>query len=1314
MQAQQDFVHLTPSDGLSQSSVFQIFQDRKGYIWIGTQDGLNRYDGHEFKVFRNVAEDPASLPGNEIRTMFEDRRGRLWVSTSANGFCEVLRAGAGFRRISAGADGRSLNRLMVHAFEEDTEGRLLIGGREGLYRMNAEGLPEPWLLSANEFVTALLRDRSNRLWVGTAEGRLYCLAPGDPKLRHMTVRWVRPEPSYQRINFLLERADGSIIAGTDGQGAFRWADPEPVFESCVYFPGAMEAQNLMIQAAQAPSGETWIATDAGLLVLPPKGLGPVRQIAAQPDQPGGLKTHATKALCFDSFGNLWVGLWDAGIHVRYAHKSPFGYYGLDEGLPAERVAGVTVSGGDLWAGTCKGLVQIGADHQMQTHFPGADITSVCSWGDTVLFSIWREGIFVYETQTGRRRKYFPQRLSGSSQEFRISSLAFSGDRSIWLGAQSGAVWKLNDRSGSLTEIPQANSGSHVTALCEDARGDLWIGTYNAGIWRFSPDDPRMLQMPFDFGRGRASIDARVNVLYEDRQRRIWAGANGYGLLLYDAEEQVFISYSACKGLPDLTVNSIEQDRRGRLWLASNEGIYMLNPETGVFRNYREEDGLRGKAFMMHASHQDPAGRIVFGGIHGINVFHPDSVRQDSLPPMIQLSGLRLLNRPLPLTSGTYTTPDGLPSLSVSYRQAASVTFEFVALYFRQNNRCRYAFCLEGFDTDWIEVGSQRNATYTNLNPGRYRFRAKAASQDGVWSSGAPLLELTILPPWYRTVWAYLLYAALLLLMLATYGLYVRYRAYMKAQLALKDLEAANARHLDEVKTNFFASISHELRTPLTLILDPVEQMLEDQQIPPARRESLHKVIHHNALRLLRLINQLLDLSKLEAQSYRLAVVRQDIVHFIRDVAGLFEIQAQKQQISLSVASSHPQAIVHFAPDAIEKILYNLIANALKATDAGGSISVELAFLPDASGELKEMELVVRDSGVGIPSSELPLIFQRYHQHQRTVRQQLGTGIGLSLICELVKLHQGHIRVVSEAGEGAAFHVRLPVGAAAFPDDWHTEADASHDPLLRAAPAEAAPAAKPLHLPLPDHRPLLLIVEDQPEMQHYLSAQLSGEFRVLTAKDGAQGWALAIRHIPDLIISDLIMPEMDGSTLCRLVKTNEKTSHIPVILLTSRTVMASRIDGLHNGADDYLTKPFHFRLLLIRIRNLLEQRRQLRALFSRSGSLFSSEIPLAGTDELFLKKAVKLVEDHMEDPGFGVDQLEKALNMSKMQLYRKLVALAGMPGHAFIQQVRLQRAHQLLAQTALTVAEVAYQVGFRDPSYFTKVFKKSFGKLPHDT
>lgn len=1326
--AQDTFRHLTTSDGLSHNTVMDMIEDHRGFLWLGTADGLNRYDGDRFQTFRRSARDTRSLSSNYVNCLLEDRQHRLWVGTNFGGLNQLDSSGVRFIRYLRATNGADLSKASITALAQDGAGFIWAATNgNGLLRIDPVRGQIRQLTRSNgqipsDFIRQLCVDQRGYLWLGNQHGVLARMNLAT--LRFTPIALPRtPAQSPKPIMSIRCDRRGRLWVGTQGSGLFRCEPGQPDFESVFYQPGVAGGVNDARSLYEGADGRFWLGTDDGVIVAEGSDFQRIRHLPHNPTRMGSLSTHATVCVRGDRQGNVWVGTWEGGLNVRFAQPDPFAQYTHQPGQPnsllAQTVSAVAVdSAGNAWVGSTQGLTYVDRKTNTYHHFrhqpgnprslPGNDVTHLHLLSEKVLLvTLWNQGTVWFDPRAGQVRQSLPLLGRGPvcpvgpRLGHRVRLVTRTGE-SGWMEGQTGRLRPAE----RLNDVPQS-----LRTLIQTRDGTRWGGTYGNGLieWPGGGGPPRYHAGERKPGR---LYDDNITCLFEDRRGHLWIGTMN-GLHHYDRRTGRFTLLATDNGLPNDAIMSITQDRAGLLWVATNDGLCRISEAGRVVRTYRREDGLVGNDFTERAVGQSPDGTLFWGGKHGLVTYRPEVVQEAEPPVPVYLTELKLFNRPV-LPGGTQSplTRSLADTRTLTLRHDQSViTFDFAAVVFRSHRNVRYAYRLEGFENAWNYVGAQHSATYTNQNPGTYRFRVKASLTDEFRNAPETVLELTILPPWYRTGWAYGLYALLLTGLLLGMRRLIQIRESYKTSLRAEHLETEKVRELDRLRSGFFTNISHEFRTPLTLILTPLEQFLTDQT-PDSRRPQF-QMMHQNANRLLRLINQLLDLSKLESDSLQPDIRRQDLVGFVRGVAGSFAAQATRQGVTLRIETEPDAFVAWFDSDIVEKVLYNLIANALKFTPDGGPVTVRCRIQHPA--EAPELLLEVDDPGMGISAEHVAHIFERFYQVNGQSRaKKAGTGIGLALARELVELHRGQIRVESQVGVGTVFIVTLPVHAAAFPAAWLSSGPTdSTAACTELAPGEVPPGGESLAMgtTIGAGVPLVLVVEDHDDLRQYLAHCLGRQYRVLTACNGREALAQARTELPDLVVSDWLMPDMDGVQLCQALKTDERTSHVPIILLTSRSSTESKVEGLGAGVDDYVTKPFNLDVLLSRAQNLITGRRLLRAKYSRMLTLQPGEVVVESTEELFLRKVITLIETHLADPDLDVQRLERELALSNTQLYRKLKALTGKGGNELIRTFRLHRAAQLLQAGGRQVAEVAYAVGFNDPNYFIRAFRKEFGTSP---
>jgi signal transduction histidine kinase/ligand-binding sensor domain-containing protein/AraC-like DNA-binding protein len=1315
-------------EGLSNNIVEAVTQDRQGFIWIGTGNGLNRFDGHNFVVYRKTA-DTTSLSDNSVTSLLVDGGGFLWVGTD-----------------------RGLNR-----FDPAT----------GRFARYAHDPANPSSLS-NDQIRSMAEDRAGDLWVGTDRGL--------NRLDRRTGTWTRfstdcrgsSRPGDNIVNAILEDRQGGLWIGTGnlltaGGGLKRVDKSSGKVVHCGRSPGV--PNEWVTALLEDRSGTLWVGTDAIGVDRFDRATGSFLHTALPDERTSGFGIRAVKAILEDSSGVIWIGTWGAGLFRYDRQAESFSRDAFESSITASLSSPLITTlcldrTGLLWVGTQLGGVNTVATKPfLHWHTLGGSL-KIGSRVDA-LHEDRQGGLWIASVDGGLQR-YDPRtgRASQLRRDVLVNSICEDSSGIIWYSAFT-SVMKYDPRKGMQEVVWRVPSREHTSEYIDDifrdSEGYFWVGT-SSSLYRIGRDMREYVCLVHDTSitRDIAGTCGGGERITEDRSGNIWSTGK-WGLSRFDRKTQtlrlfahddndstslsadflfaLFVDGSgtlwvgALNGLNRLrstdttfdrfypegvggnrAIFQILQDERGFLWLTSQQGIYRFDPSTGKFTLFDQADGLGDMREWSTASTRMKSGEFLFGTATGVVGFQPDSVRHSTLVPPVVVTGITKLNRPVALP----TLPERVGEIVLEPEENV-FSVEFAVLSYDMPEFNHYAYFLEGFDRGWIYCGNKREARYTHLDPGDYTFRVKGASHDGVWNEVGASLHVVVLSPWWKTTWAYGLYLLALVGLAAIVRRSEIGRLRLRHQVRLKQLESDKQKDVEQLKSRFFANISHELRTPLTLILGPVEKLRGEEL-----GESPHRdlgLIQRNARRLLELVNQLLDLSKLEAGSMKLQAAPGNIVGFVKGAAWSFQSSAESKGIALRVEAPQDEVEAYFDSDKMEKILTNLLSNAMKFTPDAGAVNVNVS-LEDVSdsapGDVGWVRIAVADTGIGIREEELAHVFDRFYQvGASTVREQKGTGIGLALTKELVDLHHGTVSVKSEPGKGTEFAVRLRLGRSHLKEDEIFEdlALIGERPFVQPESSEPHEPSTVEVETAESKRAIVLIVEDNADVRAYLREYLVSTYHVLEARDGAEGVETARESIPDLVISDVMMPKMDGYELCRTLKLDERTSHVPVILLTAKAGQENKIEGLETGADDYLTKPFDAKELLVRVRNLIELRWKLRERFSVGQVLKPGEIAVTSIDDTFLRKAMGVVEKGLGDETFSVEDFAREVGMSRSQLHRKLTALTGQSPSDFIRYMRLHRAMELLRKSAGTVSEVAYAVGFSGVSYFTKCFREQFGTLP---
>ena len=1297
---------LLVGDELSQSYVYFTYQDSQGFMWLGTKDGLNRYDGKDVVVYMPNPDDPYALAGNGVMYIYEDRQNRLWVSTR-RGLSVFDRQTSRFYNLQHDPnDPNSLPSNNVNAIVQDEQGFLWVGTADHLVR-----------LTLSDSLSSMV----------TAAGKLTCpiqvFSPNEDFMHYenpafiyptSTKIWIGTDSEIGYLDLSLPLIERRIQAISD----YVNIPNEPTFPLSIYQDSITQSwlgvgRNIAIKCYASRDTKRFIHFRSDNLSMLPIELEDLdREFSKLLEQQNvGINSF------LDNSGVLWLGQTGLDLKKTYFHSSFEGeaIYGMYEDQVGRfwfdfEVEEVGRLKNDLFS----------ADEYPSFVFQHSNTTywalKNTRHGKTLMSFIVKSD--VDGTHRVKNIKYH-----AVENEIVLKGPFFEDrDRNLWV-ATLGGILHIDTLDGTYNHYKYDNAQHWLdatyctTAIHQDQAGVFWLAT-RSGLVRFTPPSTANQSANFKLYNHEANDVNSLGVDYvlaiepdpDNPQHILWLGTHGGGLNRFDKRTQSFTRYTTKDGLPNNVVYGILSDEEGDLWLSTNNGLCLFNPKGGILQHFTEADGLQDSEFNRRAFLKSKNGTMYFGGINGLTSFDPKEVREvgkNPVPPPVVLTELRLNNQrvfPNDSTGILTQTIETTEALVLDYG-CGILSFSFAALEYSNSTANQYAYKLEEYHDDWIYTGTTHQAVLPNLPPGYYTFRVKASNNDGVWNEEGTSLSIYFCPPWWMTWWAYSLWVLIALSIIG--GLYYLQIKRIKTQAALKNQqhEAQQWRQLHRLKTQFFSNITHEFRTPLTLIIEPIKELIENV----TDQKTLEKLVlvRRNGQRLLLLINQLLDLSKLENQAMKVTLSKGNPIEFIADIIESFQFAAQQRSISLHFQRPKPMPELNMDYAKLQKVCYNLLSNAIKFTPSGGEVSLHLDYL----SETDNLQLSIKDSGIGIPTEELPHIFDRFYQVDGShTRRGEGTGIGLALTKELVELMNGQIQVSSVLHQGTSFELKLPA-LRYVQETVETEIDVL--PAIADVLPPATANAKEMPNPTTNSkRKVILIVEDNADIRNYLQQAFDAtNYHILEAENGIIGLRKAAEHIPDLIITDLMMPELDGHGLVYALKHNDQTSHIPIIMLTAKSAHQSRMEGLELGVDAYLTKPFNIKELQVRVHKLLELRQSLRNYYQANGSPKAVDNPFPSMEQQFLQRAREVVEQYLNDEQFNAEQFSEKMAMSYTQLYRKLKALTDLSVSCFIGSIRLEHAHTLLKNKAGTISDIAYQVGFSSTTYFATCFKKRYGYVP---
>lgn len=1353
-QKQLNFKRITINEGLSQNTVFCIMQDRTGFVWIGTEDGLNKYDGYEFSIYKHESHNPKSISSSQINAMVEDGQGNFWIGTS-DGLNLFNKHTETFTRVGTGNEKENETSDFISSLFYDSYGNFWVGTYNGLKRFDYKTKK---LINYNVGVTGKSNDISNRVQtIFEDKHRTIWVSIGKSlkKIDAKTLKLVAlPEElennkalKIANIRSIKQSKNGSLWFGTEGSGLFQY---NPITkETNRYLHDPKNTNSLPVNVVRTmftfSDNELWIGTRDGLSILNTI-TNTFSNYKYSTYDNKTLSHNSIRSILKDKAGNIWIGTYAGGLNFFSNSGNNFTYIGQKNsnkvGLSHRVVSSVVADGDALWVGTeGGGLNYINRKKAIAKSYIINSVQQniVKSLTKDNNGNIWigtYDGLSYLNTKTDQITNYEITENDGKPENKQVYAIAVVND-GIWLGTD-GRGLKFRSNDGKITSYfhnknnKNSISGNIVTSLLKNINNDLWIGTEH-GLNYFNAKSKKFTQYLYD-SKNRYSIQHNTIIsLFYDSKHRLWVGTEGGGLNFFDKNTNRFYAINGSLGLSNSVIHAIKEDKNGNLWVSTNKGLSRIRfkqftlpfkKELLEILNYTVEDGLQSNQFTSGAAEVDENGEMFFGGINGLTTFLPDRITYNKFKPKVVITDFLIKNNAVEIgnDSPLKKTISETDTITLSYDQAF-ITFKFAALNYINPEKNQYEYKLKGFsDDDWHFVGNQRQATYTNLDAGTYIFQIRASNNDGLWTNEIKSLTVIVHPPWWKTWWAYLLY-----FLIAGSLLYLFYYHSLKTtklthELNLQHMSHEKDQELAQRKLSFFTNISHEIKTPLTLILAPIDKLINQNEGNNKTQNQL-RLIQRNGERLVRLINQLLDFRKFEEGSVTLQAAEGNIVRFVREIMVAFEPYAHHRHIRLKLISEQQSIRLWFDRDKFEKVIYNLLSNALKFTNEGGHVNISIR--QDAEID-KVVHIEIADNGIGIPPHQIGKIFEQFNHFDNSGVNSSGTGIGLAFSKGLVTLHKGTINVESTVAtpnqEGnTKFTITLPLGNSHLSAEDMISNYKNSENIVGYRETELSSTAKLALEKRKQHvinmadkeKLIMLIVEDNVEVRQFVAGHFENDFEIQLAENGSIGLEKAFETIPDIIISDVMMPVMDGIALCKNLKTDIRTSHVPVVLLTARTPIIFNIEGLETGADDYITKPFNLNILEARIWNLLDTRQKLRDRYRKEITLQPKNVAITSPDEKFLEKIMDFIEKNIAETELSVEELGNVAGMSRVTLYRKIKALTNQTAVEFIRGIRLKRAAQLLEQNKLNVNEVAYMVGFLDIDYFRKCFKEQFGFTPKE-
>ena len=1344
-QYQNNYEFIPLSDDINQTTISCIVKDDDGMLWLGSSgDGVFKYNSLDFKVYKKEAiNNKSTLNSSFVHSLLKDKNNNIWAGTQ-EGLNFYSRDLDKFNSITFNEANQNI-KFAVHAIEEFNDSTLLVGTHQnGLLKLNKNDYSFKRVnYKSNNSISSLLinsivKTEDEKFIVGTNQG----LMTFDPYNSTLQLTKFDLNDKYETVESSIESIlidnNKTLWLGTSSKGLIKITNTDDSYK----------IQNLMITNKRVLSlslkqdGNILCGTENDGLFEISNEKNEIENYKFDKNIQDGIKSNSIWSTYTDEKNRIWLGYYNNGIDVYNENYNKFkslrSISGYSNSLSSSSVTGIIKDDKDrLWISTTEGGIDvydkktsrftnlINNKNNIANGLDKLETTSIFKDSNgNILIGTWESGFYILKKNSKRFKNI--NNSNSKLKSDKVMSFAEDSNGTIWIGTFFGGLYSYNTYNNKVSHYDSSAfveyniNTSNIRKVIVDNKDNIWIGT-RAGLYRINKNEEDSFSITsfnesFKTILGENISSTIVYSLFEDELKNIWIGSLDYGLFKYNYDTDEINWFNNDNGFIHESISSIAQDQNGHLWISGNKGLTKYDPYKNLFYNFNKDDGLSSNRFNYNSVFTDNE-LLYFGGLNGLNYFNPNKIQYNEELPLVYLKDLKLSNELVtigdlksPLQKSLSTTD----KLTLSHNQSF-FSIEYVGVNYTRSKNNQYAYLLEGFDEKWNYVGSKTNATFTNVPAGNYIFQVKASNNDGLWNEIPTKLNIKILPAWWQSNLAWLIY--LLTIMTISYISYkvfierIRERRILKFEREEhKQLEALNSK-----KIQFFTNISHEFRTPLTLILNPLNDIIKgDFSNLSLTTKNKLEIIHKNSNRLSRLINELMDFRKLQFNKMSVNASKINLIPFIEEVSSHFEGEATEKNIILSVDYSENPINVWGDPSMLEKIIFNLLSNAFKVTPTNGMVSIyinkssnKINFpLIDPEKLLESIEIIIEDTGSGIKKENINKIFDRFYQVTEFDKQYYGgTGIGLEVVRNFIELHKGKIEVSSKLNIGTQFKIQLPNG------NKHLEIKNknitvkynSNDNLQTKLTAFENSNNK-------SKDKTLLIIDDNSELRSYLNNELDTNYNILLAENGKIGFELANKHIPDIIITDVMMPVMDGIELCEMIKNDLRTSHIPIMMITAKGMEVDKIKGIDSGADVYLQKPFNMNVLKSHLKQLISTR---KILFKKylSGIDFSENT--TSLDQEFILNVLNYINKNISDNNLNVENLADELLLSRSKLYRKIKALTGLTANEFIRNVRLEKSKEILENSEFSISEICYKVGFSSPSYFTKCFKLQYGVLPKE-
>jgi signal transduction histidine kinase/ligand-binding sensor domain-containing protein/DNA-binding response OmpR family regulator len=1349
------FEKISIEHGLSHSEVNTIIQDSTGFIWIGTRNGLNRFDGTDFIHHYHKPNEITSIPSSDIRQLLKDREDNFWVVTKrGTAYYDATRVE--MQQIPfLDVDGIQYS-YHVNLLLKDHSGKILAATSNGLFQFDKTknsflkfNLPNPDYQFLNyNGIQVIATDNLDRLWIGTLNRGLFVFDQKLGKVNELVHMQNGVNTFFDNKVFsIFQDSFGVVWVGTE-KGLYVFTEMNAPAKR--YLPAAMSGSlphHTVNSIFEDSRSRLWILTNGGVSIFN-RETGLFDNIFHEDFNPSSPSSNAFRIMYEDFQGNIWFGAVEDGINIVKVHEIDFENYTRIPNNPLslnypQVLSVIEDNDNNLWVGTNGGGLNIYNKSRSSVRYILHQENNPSALNSVAIMSLYKhtDGFIYIGTYLGGMTVYNPIKKTFKTYRHKsndhssivndvVNNFAMAPDGSVLVATNKGVdLFNPSTETFSRFASPSAGakyeiSNNYITGMITDSKNEnLWISThYGLNKINLTTNEVKKYH---HFGIKGEIGDNSVFCIFIDSQDRVWAGTDN-GLCLYHPESDDFTIYRMEQGFPNNSINGILEDFLGNIWVSTLNGLAKLDMKDGSIYSFGLDDGMATIEFSLNAAHRGSDGKLYFGGRKGLIAFDPLMIKIPVYNSPLVFTNVYINN--LPAQPGVEDSPlqkalNYTRKLVLRHDQSF-ITFNFTTLNYINPRKDQFYYMLEGFDSDWISAGNSRSANYTRLPAGNYTFKTRAVQNFNQVTTSSPI-EVVVKPPFWLSSMAYLFYFMVLVVIIYSVWRFFHDRALYNRLSFVQKVESEKLIELNQAKLRFFINVAHEFKTPLTLILSPLELLVNRgiKSQPAANVTKTIQTAYRNALRLSRLVSQIMELRRIDTGNLKLKVHEINIVNLIREICTNFEDFAHNHDIDFDVVTPYEEFLVWVDADKVEKAFFNLLSNAFRFTPDKGEITVTIRSITDADDSCPKawrsphgfLSIEVKDNGPGIQKSQQEKIFERFYQNNNDVLSDpASTGIGLSIVKEFVEIHKGCIQLSSEPGKGSIFTMLLPIGKDHFaPEDLATTS--YNDIRQFIAPAESEEkrtGVKPFfHETARGYPHKILVVEDNHELRNFILDNLENKYEVHEADNGREGLRMAETIHPDLIVSDIMMPGLSGIELVKKIKSNINTSHIPVILMTVLGDLSHQVEGMETGADAYIVKPFHFSLLEANIASLIENRRAIINKFLSDDKAEVTSIPVSKLDQAIMKKAIEVLEKNLDNENFTAEEFSQEMNMSRSNLHVKLKALTNLSATEFIRTVRLKKSVELLSQQEFTVSQVASMVGFKSISYFNRCFKNAYGQSP---